>query len=521
MISNDQITQKALELRKKTRFLAKTKECVIVKLLDDSIVLWNEEAEHVFSFPAAKVEGKRESEVMRLEPSDRAAEDIQEEVLEKGSSFNKYTLYTRRGELRFFTVSSLLVTNTKNEPLGILNIARDITEQRAAESELRAARATLSDLRYLKSNFLANMSHELRTPLNGILGFTQMMMEDADEQSDQYDMLTSILTSGKRLLHTLNLILNLSRLQDNKVTLDMNIESLPEIISEEVKEFEPLCRDKGLFIKMDIHDRDLQIHTDKNMMRDIVRNLLNNAVKFTDHGGITVDVGIEEGISHDYAFFSVRDTGIGIKPEKVNLIFEEFRQVSEGRNRNFEGTGLGLSITKKFVEYLEGEISVNSMPDMGTTFKVRFPVFKEGDTFVEPKKMQKKKPAPIPSPPPVLKNVLLVEDDQMNIDLIRFFLQGFCKLDIARNAATAMEMVNKKRYSAILMDINLGRGDDGMEAAKAIRELEGYENVPIVAQTAFAMPEDKEEFLFGGCSHYLPKPFSRKALIDLVLELTG
>ncbi|MGQ9642613.1 MAG: response regulator, partial [Ignavibacterium sp.] len=219
-------------------------------------------------------------------------------------------------------------------------------------------------------------------------------------------------------------------------------------------------------------------------------------------------------------FIKIKDTGIGIPPESISKIFEEFRQVSEGLDRKFDGTGLGLTLTKKFVEVLGGKIQVESEVDKGSIFTISFPI-------TETEKLQlnsgnqsnfdisnkaninfKVKP-----------NILLVENDDASIEVTQLFLKDVCELDVVANGEQAVESAKAKNYDVILMDINLGRGLSGLDVTQKIRSQSGYENVPIVAVTAFAMIGDKEEFIKAGCTHYLSKPFKKNELLELIGEI--
>jgi CheY-like chemotaxis protein len=229
-------------------------------------------------------------------------------------------------------------------------------------------------------------------------------------------------------------------------------------------------------------------------------------------------------LQKEKATLSVTDSGIGIPINSQQIIFEEFRQASEGLNRVFEGSGLGLSITKKFAKMMDGEISVHSALGKGSTFTVSFPLSKKERQIVVTKPTEdvigiadiKKEIKTYDDDKP---SILLVEDDLSNAGVIKYLLQGICNLDIVTSGEEALEQVTQKQYSVILMDIDLGRGINGIEATNQIRKIDGYKDSPIVAVTALAMQGQKEMFLEAGCSHYVSKPYDAKTLLRLIKEL--
>jgi CheY-like chemotaxis protein len=391
-------------------------------------------------------------------------------------------------------------------------------ERTQAKEELIKAKDEAEEMNRLKTSFLANMSHELRTPMVGILGYTEILKKEIADP-ELREMSGEIFNSANRLLGTLNLILDLSKIEANKSEIKPTETNIGEITVNQVKCFEELARKKNLYLKTIIVDEHIYALLDERIFRQVINNLVSNAIKFTDKGSITVIVDKKQSGSKEGVAITVIDSGIGIPQESQQLIFEEFRQVSEGLDRVFEGSGLGLSITKRFVELMNGEISVESEVGKGSVFTVRFPLYrKEGknyETVLREKETtlqnnsEKKYKAQLP-------DVLLVEDDPSNAGVIKYFLKDVCSLDIANTGEQALKMTSTKQYSAILMDIDLGRGMSGIEATKRIRKMEGYENLPIVAVTALAMKGQKELFLSEGCSHYISKPFESKVFVSFI-----
>lgn len=242
---------------------------------------------------------------------------------------------------------------------------------------------------------------------------------------------------------------------------------------------------------------------------------MNNAVKFTDKGGVSVDVYVKENCVE----IKVIDTGIGISKEYHQLIFEEFRQVSEGHSRNFEGSGLGLNITKKLVEKFGGEIYVESSLGQGSTFTVKLPFTIDGNYPIGEKVKISEKKYNVTFTDKLKQLALLVDDDPFMHSVLTRYLSDYYKIEATVNGEFAIKLCKEKKYDIVFMDINLKHGMDGKQVTRELRKLQGYENIPIVAITAYAMVGDREEFLAAGCSHYISKPFTQKNLLKLVDDI--
>ncbi len=417
----------------------------------------------------------------------------------------------------WFSNKAYPILNDQGELTNVIIQHEDITDRKNAEEALLASKEKAEEMSRLKSSFLANMSHELRTPMIGILGFSEILVNTLKDASTK-ELAEIVYNSGKRLMETLNLILDLSRIEADKLELNYSIFDLSAEIRDVCKGHEPAANKKGLSLTFlptcDIHT----INLDRRLCHEIISNLVNNAVKFTQRGGITVET-IDTG---NEVLIKVADTGIGIAENDFDLIFEEFRQTSEGLNRSFEGAGLGLSLTKKFVEKMKGTIRVESTVGKGTTMTVTFPKreITEGLPVEGPQTETIKKA--YPKQVETNKNMptaLYVEDDPVAFNVISRMLKDMCRLERATNSDLALRMAEEKKYDFILMDINLGSGLDGLQTTSILRRMEPYTKTPIAAVTAFAMVGDKEEFLASGCTHYISKPFGKKEICDLVKQI--
>ncbi|MCE1166388.1 MAG: ATP-binding protein, partial [Bacteroidetes bacterium] len=292
---------------------------------------------------------------------------------------------------------------------------------------------------------------------------------------------------------------------------------------DSVNFFRNTAEKKNLFLTTETNYESLQVNLNQGILRQVMYNLINNAIKFTNNGGIIVNIEKETVKENNYAAIRVKDTGIGIPENKQDLIWEEYRQVSEGLNRSFEGTGLGLTITKNFVSKLGGEIVLEeSEVQKGSTFKILFPINGGAETISDIIKPEiKKEPARVENlnPEAVLPQILYVEDDPKAVRLVEIFLKCLCRIDAAQDSDECLRKLKENKYDAIIMDINLGKGLDGIQTAGLIRKIPGCEKIPIVANTAYAMGGDKEEFLQKGCPHYISKPFKASELRELMINV--
>jgi CheY-like chemotaxis protein len=359
------------------------------------------------------------------------------------------------------------------------------------------------------------MSHELRTPMIGILGYSETLMQEASDDEVKNTM-EIIYRSASRLMDTLNLILHLSRIEAGKLDIEYTEFDVIKSIKDIFKLFAKLAEQKSLYLKLESEYSQLTIVSDAKLLREIISNLVNNGIKFTERGGVVVSVTAERTGSAKWLVLRISDTGMGIAKENQELIWEEFRQVSEGHNRSFEGTGLGLTITKRFVDKLKGSIVLESELHKGSVFILRFPLLAVNSSADTPEREATVVEVETPLRTNELPVILYVEDDVIAAQLVTKILRSICKVEVVATASAAIKRASEAHYAAILMDINLGRGEDGVQATKAIRQLQAYKNTPIVALTAYVMEGDKEEFLQAGCSHYLSKPFVSSELKSLM-----
>lgn len=336
---------------------------------DINIITVNNAFSALFGYEKSEITGKNIDLLLASEERLEEAKNIS--YLTRFSNPGTYETFRRKkdgGEV-FVKIAGVPVT-VEGSTIAIYGMYVDLTERKNAEEEIRKAKDAAVEISKLKSNFLANMSHEIRTPLIGILGYSEILQEETEDESTR-QMAKFINSSGTRLLETLNLILDWSRIESGRFEVVKAKVNIAESVNNVILLFTPVAAKKGLYIRADYGPGNMELFTDQKILSQIFNNLINNAVKFTDQGGITIQVRNE---NNQQLVITVRDTGIGISENDQRQIWEEFRQASEGYGRTHEGTGLGLSLTKKFVGKLGGTIEVESTPGKGSSFIIEFPL---------------------------------------------------------------------------------------------------------------------------------------------------
>lgn len=404
--------------------------------------------------------------------------------------------------------------------LAIFFIFRDINERNRMQAELKKAKEDAEQSSQAKELFLANMSHEIRTPMNAILGFTHLLQKtDLDEEQQEY--VEAVRSSGGNLLSIINDILDLSKIEAGM----MHIEKVPFSMHSLLESVKVLLQYKAIdkSISLSFHEKEkvpALLLGDPVRLTQMLINLIGNAIKFTEQGGVTVTVGIvREDASEVSIKFIIEDTGIGIPKDKLESIFERFNQATTDTTRKFGGTGLGLSIVKKLVELQHGELLVNSEPGKGSAFTLVLPFKKASEeqklTFTEELSESKLDPG-------VSLNILIAEDNILNQKLaIKVLSRMGFNTQVVSNGKEAVEAIknNKGHYDVILMDMQMPEMD-GYEAARIIRH-EMNIDIPIIAMTAHAMTGEKEKCLSLGMNDYISKPYKSSELFNKISKLVN
>ena len=380
--------------------------------------------------------------------------------------------------------------------------------------ELIIARDKAEESNRLKSHFLSLMSHELRTPMMGILGFSEILKEELKEK-ELSEYADNLFNASTRLKDTLEAILNMSRIESSKQNMEISEFDIVEKIKELLKTHTSKANLKGLALNFKPDSESTIAYLDSVKFEIIFNNIVDNAIKYTRQGDVSVNLTVTNENKVRYHKITVKDTGIGIPEEMHDVIFDEFRQADEGMGRNFEGVGLGLSLVRKYIHAMNGEISLQSTPGMGTEFTILLPSNLSIRNYVRSKTEDETEEIKLPDKKIRL---LLVEDDASNVKIYSIFLNDFCDISVAKNSEEAFILADQYEYDCILMDINLGKGLSGVDITKALRAQEKYKDIPIIACTAYALEGDKENFLEIGCSHYIAKPSRREKLREIIIK---
>ena len=393
----------------------------------------------------------------------------------------------------------------------VLCFVLDISERLEMEADLRRARVAAEAAAKTKGEFLANMSHEIRTPLNGVLGLSSFLEEETLPEAVR-DVGKLIRTSGEMLRRVLDDVLDFSKIESGKLELENEPFSLREALEWSLGIYRKTALDKNVQLKLKIeegtHDR---LVGDATRLRQIVTNLISNAVKFTESGSIEVAVRIENESGHSKScqlHASVSDTGIGIPKDRMDRLFQSFSQVDASTSRRFGGTGLGLAISKRIIDLMGGDVSVESEVGVGTTFRFTIPAGIAEPAVTVVREAGKSKAARL---------VLVVEDNPINCVVIKRMLEKLGHgVDLVNDGATAIRRVQETDCDLVLMDVNMP-GLDGLEATRRIRNLLGSRSkIPVLALTASAMENDRQECLDAGMDDYLSKPISLEALRTVI-----
>ncbi|HET7597906.1 MAG TPA: ATP-binding protein [Burkholderiales bacterium] len=435
-------------------------------------------------------------------------------------------LRNARSEQRNFIVNCSPVLGGTGKANGVLISLNDVTQLERHKVELHKAKDAAEAANRAKSEFLANMSHEIRTPMNAILGFTELLRRGYNrDPRDAEKFLNTIHTSGRHLLELINDILDLSKVEAGQMDMERIACAPHRIVAEVLTVLTARAREKGIVLRARADGAlPATIQSDPGRLRQIVTNLVGNAIKFTDRGIIEVVMRTVRGEASALYALDVTDTGIGISQDKLESIFDPFVQADSSVTRRFGGTGLGLSISRRFARALGGDIVARSVLGQGSTFSVTVdagsldgvPLLEPDETAAAGETVPAHEKAAWTFPSA---RVLVVDDGPENRELVRLVL-GECGLDVveAENGALGLEKTSRERFDAILMDIQMPVMD-GHTAARRMRE--GGIAAPIIALTANAMKGFEQEVLASGFTGYLTKPIDIDLLLDTLARTLG
>jgi PAS domain S-box-containing protein len=466
----------------------------------------------VFNRQAQDVIGHTDDEITN--EKDRAFFlDTDQEVLDTGKTlvFERVANHENYKNRIFETRKSLIPFPGDVAP-GIIAISRDITEQRRTEASLKQASIDAQAANKAKSEFLARMSHEIRTPMNGVIGMLELVLDTklTDEQIQKLDVAKS---SAKSLLGIINDILDFSRVEANKLTLDTIDFNLPKLVEDTAKALAIRAEAKGIELLVDVTPvKHLMVMGDPMRIRQIITNLLNNAIKFTETGQIHIYANTLF-VDNKLTFTcSVSDTGIGIPEDKIEHLFDSFTQVDSSTTRIYGGSGLGLAICKRLCELMNGQVGVQSKIDKGSIFTF--------SVALEPSELDSKQ---IPPLSVTGLNVLVVDDNPINLDILtnqlsNISLNPTCESDPLK--ALLMLQENSKRFDFLITDMNMP-GMDGLELVEKVRNDERLRELKIIMLSSMSFNLSRDELKHKGLDGCLLKPIASSDLTDVMRLLTA
>lgn len=509
--------------------LIKTKAQLKAMLDNLPFLAWLKDDKHRYisvNKPYVDITQKRLEDII-----DHTDFEVWDEVMAK--EFYKYDLEATRnrkqifleeqvkiaGKVSWYETYKTPVINDEGQVVGTAGIARDITERRKYEDEIIKARLEAEAANRAKSDFLANMSHEIRTPMNGIMGFLYLMSKTKlDEEQREY--LNEVMSASDNLLYIINDVLDLSKIESGRLNLEKTEFSLKNIIDEAVALVGPKVGEKKIDIKSSYKNIPKRVIGDPFRLKQILNNIIGNAVKFTNKGGIEIFAECSEDRGGILTRFEISDTGIGMNKEAIKKMFDPFFQADSSTTRIYGGTGLGLPISKKLIEMMDGKINVKSEIGKGSVFSFNVVLGK-----VQPKNNNFHKEnegngeCEIPGISEKQLSILVAEDNEMNRKIIdKILKRENIRCDMVGNGEQALKKLMDRDYDLVLMDCNMPVMD-GYEASRTIRKIDGKKGkVPIIAMTANAMQGDREKCIEAGMNDYISKPIEVQRLMEIIRE---
>ncbi|WP_420318169.1 PAS domain S-box protein [Ekhidna sp.] len=424
------------------------------------------------------------------------------------------TLRTAKGKkLQFFF--NIRLINKDDGTAEIEGVARDVSQLKKTNEELKRAKEMAERSLKIKERFLANMSHEIRTPMNGIIGMIDLLASTSLD-GEQSEYVKTINKSSQTLLNILNDILDLSKIEAGKMDLRLQpvhlvktIEKVYDLFSQQAS-----SKDNNLYYHIDENIPEW-ILGDETRLIQVLSNLTSNAIKFSENkGNINMSIRLVKKRGKQYVFkVSIKDSGIGISEEDQKSLFQSFHQLDNSSSKNFGGTGLGLAISRELVKSMKGDIGVVSTPGLGSTFWFTFMAEEVSADEVKETKPDKPFTKEFTGKQP---KILLVDDNDVNRKVASsIMIKSGCHVEEAFDGFHAIEKVSNQNYDLIFMDIQMPKMD-GLKATQEVRKLKYGGNTPIIAMTAYSMEEDRERFLKAGLDDYLAKPIKAEMLIDKI-----
>ncbi len=494
--------------------LKSVRDCISITDNEDRIMFVNDAFLATYGYEEDEVLGRH---VSVLRPSDIAPEKTQGIFPSTREGGWHGEVLNRRKDGTQFPVElwTSVVRDPAGEPVAYVGVARDISDRKYAEQAIIAEKERAERSDRLKDAFIANISHEVRTPLNIILGYTGLIGEMMEEKADaeQQGYYQSVQRGAQRLQRTVDMILSISRLQVGDIHLEPKDLDLVALLRDILEDYRTVADDKSLTLTLVCEVEKGTLRSDEYCIVQTVQNLLDNAIKYTQHGGVTLCLLRTDSGS---LRIEVRDTGIGISEEYLPLLFEPYTQEESGYTRSFEGIGLGMSLVKKYTELIDAELDISSEKNRGTTVSVTFGM---RDEKVDGEKGAAGERDDEEEAEEVLPTVLLVEDERLTVEYMSTLLRNHVQLRFAESAVEAWEVLEREHIDLVFMDISLSGEKSGLDITREIRADSRLASLPVVAVTAHGFAHDRTRCLEAGCDAYLLKPVGQDDLLDTIRAL--
>lgn len=482
--------------------------------LDGEILSWNKGAQLFYGYDAGEILGKKVAILSDGDPGihEKLIGQVKNDEVVKNYEIEQKT---KDGNNLIVSLTKSPIKNKEGEIIAISNVVKDISAIKHRENELVRAKQKSEQATKLKTSFLQNISHEIRTPMNSIIGFTDILKKRLDDAEDKKYM-NAIEASGKQLIHLIDDMLDLSRIETGELSVNKSNFNLKQLLEQVKEQFEALKKNKQkehieLRMILPATNPVNVLYSDKYRVQQVISNLLSNAIKYTGDGYIEFGYRIiDEG---NTLLFFVKDTGKGIRKSHLQKIFERFERLDDDTNNIFSGSGLGLAISKSLTELLGGEIWCESEEGKGSNFFFTIPNIKRDMPEEDHDEITYNE-----NPPDLEgKTILIAEDDQYSYQMMNVILSVTgAKIVHADDGDKAIELFNKHDVDFMLCDIRLPK-KNGHQVLKAIKGKN--KDVPVIAQTAYAMPEEKKKILKNGFDGYIDKPVNSAKIYGIINKL--
>lgn len=476
-------------------------------------------AKNLTGFQTSEVVGTHFARFYTMDDIDKKFPEFELKQAKKLGHFEIENWCVRKDGTKFWAD---IIINRLNDHsgrhIGFSKITKDLTSRKNKEDALRLAEVSAQKALKLKSQFIADISHEIRTPLGAMLGFAEFLQKEKANEEDMHHYLDIILKNGRNLNRVINDVLDLSKIEAGRIDIEMNEFDLNHVIEETIDLFRPICATKGIILNYErCESLTDNVISDANRLRQILNNLIGNAIKYTDKGEIKINVEkIIEAPEKNIFRILIKDSGVGLNEEEVIKIFQPFVQIGGHHNNKNKGTGLGLVLSRRIAEALGGDVElISTSYGAGSVFGIKFTDYKTLRSSARPK-----------TPTPVCeaysneqhslksKSILVVDDSIDNLEIIKLFLNSYGgEPDCVHDGQEALQKIQNKDYDVILMDIEMPE----MNGFQLIKELKNRKSkIPVIALTAHAMPEDRIKTKNAGFFDHITKPIDFNYLVSKI-----